>query len=169
MAAAQPRNRTIDFRLRTPEVLARVDESLAELEGLVHKAGEAGCDALALPEDTLGLLKWESANVESLDAVLPGAVSAMLDRLGRAAAKHRMYLVACQDSFEQDGRVYNTSFLLGRDGKEIGRYHKVNLPLVEQGPRAATSSPSSRRRTWGRSACSSATTWSFPRRRGAWP
>ena len=108
-------------------------QSLAELEGLVHKAGEAGCDALALPEDTLGLLKWESANVGSLDAVLPGAVSAMLDRLGRAAAKHRMYLVACQDCFEPDGRVYNTSFLLGRDGKEIGRYHKVNLPLVEQG------------------------------------
>jgi predicted amidohydrolase len=133
VAAAQPRNRTIDFRLSPPEVLARVDQSLAELEGLVHKAGEAGCDALALPEDTLGLLKWESANPGSLDAVLPGAVPTMLKRLGRAAAKHRMYLVVCQETFEKDGRVYNTSFLLGRDGREIGRYHKVNLPLAEQG------------------------------------
>jgi hypothetical protein len=56
----------------------------------------------------------------------------MLDRLGRAAADHRMYLVLCNDAIETDGRVYNTSFLLGRDGKEIGRYHKVNLPLAEQ-------------------------------------
>ena len=57
----------------------------------------------------------------------------MLDRLGKAAADHRMYLVLCNDAIETDGRVYNTSFLLGRDGKEIGRYHKVNLPLAEQG------------------------------------
>ena len=38
VAAAQPANRTIDFRLKPPEVLARVDRSLAELEQLVHKA-----------------------------------------------------------------------------------------------------------------------------------
>jgi predicted amidohydrolase len=132
VAAAQPRNRTIDFRLRPADVLARVDHSLSELEGLVHKAGEAGCDALALPEDTLGLLKWESANPGSLAAILPRAVPTMLERLGRAAAKHRMYLVVCQETIERDDRVYNTSFLLGRDGHEIGRYHKVNLPLTEQ-------------------------------------
>jgi predicted amidohydrolase len=132
VAAAQPRNRTIEFRLRPSEVLARVDRSLTDLEQIIHKAGEAGCDALALPEDTLGLLKWESANPGALDTVLPRAVPRMLDRLGRAAARHRMYLVVCQESFEKDGRVYNTSFLLGRDGKELGRYHKVNLPLAEQ-------------------------------------
>ena len=56
----------------------------------------------------------------------------MLDRLGKAAADHRMYLVLCNDAIEPDGKAYNTAFLLGRDGKEIGRYHKVNLPLAEQ-------------------------------------
>jgi predicted amidohydrolase len=132
VAAAQPRNRTVDFRLSPPDVLVRVDQSLSELERLLNKAGEAGCDALAFPEDTLGLLKWESANPGSLDKVLPKAVPAMLDRLGRAAARHRMYLVVCQETIEKDGRVYNTSFLLGRNGREIGRYHKVNLPLTEQ-------------------------------------
>ena len=132
MAAAQPKNRTIDFRSKPSEVLAKVDESLMELERLVHKAGAAGCDALTLPEDTLGLLKWESANPGAFDAVLPQAIRRMLDRLGKAAAVHRMYLVVCNDAIEKDGRTYNTSFLLGRDGKEIGRYHKVNLPLTEQ-------------------------------------
>jgi predicted amidohydrolase len=132
IAAAQPRNRTIDFRLKPPDVLARVDRSLAELEQLVHKAGAAGCDTLALPEDTLGLLKWEAANPHDLDAVLPEAVSRMLERLGRAASDHRMYLVVCNDAIEPDGHAYNTAFLLGRDGREIGRYHKVNLPMGEQ-------------------------------------
>src|SRR5262249_17961361 len=98
IAAAQPRDRTIDFRLRPSEVLARVDRSLAELEQLVHRAGAAGCDALALPEDTLGLLKWEAANPHDLAAVLPRAVSRMLDRLGEAASDHRMYLVVCNDA-----------------------------------------------------------------------
>jgi hypothetical protein len=43
-----------------------------------------------------------------------------------------MYLVACNDAIEADGLAYNTAFLLGRDGEEIGRYHKVDLPLAEQ-------------------------------------
>jgi predicted amidohydrolase len=141
VAAAQPRNRTIDFRMRSDAALAEVERSLADLVQLVHKAGEAGCDALALPEDTLGLLKWETANPESLSEVLPEAVRRMLDRLGRAAANHRMYLVLCNDAIEMDGRVYNTSFLLGRDGKEVGRYHKVNLPLAEQSRARGTRFP----------------------------
>src|SRR5262245_1673925 len=62
VGAAQPRSRLIDWRTRNPaDVLARVDTSLADLEALVHKAGAAGCDALALPEDTLGLGHWEAA------------------------------------------------------------------------------------------------------------
>ena len=45
-----------------------------------------------------------------------------------------MYLVVLQRHRRaDDGISHNTAFLLGRDGKEIGRYHKVNLPLPEQG------------------------------------
>lgn len=141
VAAAQPRNRTIDYRLTPEEALARVDRSLGELEELVHKAGAAGCDVMALPEDTLGLLNWESAHPRGLGAVLPEAVRRMLDRLGGAGAKHQMYLVLCSDSMESDGRTYNTAFLLGRDGREIGRYRKVNLPLTEQGRTRGESFP----------------------------
>jgi predicted amidohydrolase len=141
VAAAQPRNRTIDFRLKPDDVLDRVDRSLDALEQLVGKAGEAGCDAVALPEDTLGLLNWEAANPQRQRSVLSEAVRRMLDRLGKRAASHRMYLVACSDALESDGHVYNTSFLLGRDGKEIGRYHKVNLPLAEQSHARGSSFP----------------------------
>lgn len=62
IGTCQPRNRTIDFRLAPSEMLAQVDKSLDELANLVHKAGAAGCDAVALPEDTLGLGKWLAAN-----------------------------------------------------------------------------------------------------------
>ena len=35
----------------------------------------------------------------------------------------------------------NTAILLGRDGAEIGRYHKVNLPLAEQNRKRGDSFP----------------------------
>jgi predicted amidohydrolase len=131
VAAAQPRNRTIDFRLKPAGVLAQVEKTLVELDKIVQEAGAAGCDALTLPEDTLGLLKWESANPKELKQVLPEAVRRMLDRLGSAAAKNRMYLVCCSDILGPDGALRNTACFLGRDGKVIGRYVKVQPVLGE--------------------------------------
>jgi predicted amidohydrolase len=131
VGSVQPKSRLIDWRIKDPaEVLAKVDASLGELEGLVHKAGEAKCDVVALPEDTLGLGLWEEALHARPGDVLPQAVDRMLDRLGKAAAGHRMYLVCCNDTFDS-GSVRNTAFFLGRDGREIGRYHKVNMPIHE--------------------------------------
>ena len=131
IGAAQPKARLIDWKLPAAEALARVDGNLAELEALVRKGGEAGCDALALPEDTLGLGKWKAAHRGQEGEVLRAAVPRMLERLGRAAAAHRMYLLCCNDTVDADGALRNTAFFLGRDGKEIGRYHKVNMPIQE--------------------------------------
>jgi predicted amidohydrolase len=122
----------IDFRLQAQEVAGHVDRVLGILEGLVRKGGDAGCDILALPEDSLGLAPWEAAHWETMGDVLNAAVERMLDRLGQVAASYGMYLICCSDACEPDGTVYNTAFFLGRDGSEIGRYHKVNLPAQEQ-------------------------------------
>ena len=135
VAAAQPKNRTIDFRLKPSDALARVELSLDELEKIVHKAGTAGCDVVALPEDTLGLGKWEAANKEALKDVLPQAVKSMLSRLGKAATKHKMYLVCCNSFLDAEGTLRNTAFFLGRDGNEIGRYFKVQPTVTESAQR----------------------------------
>jgi predicted amidohydrolase len=104
VGAVQARARIIDYKLKDPaDVLKQVDNSLEELEQIIEKAGEAKCDALAFPEDTLGLLHWEGVNQEAAKKVLPKAVKRMLDRLGRAAATHRMYLVVCSDLTDAEG------------------------------------------------------------------
>jgi predicted amidohydrolase len=142
VGTAQPKPRLIDWRIEAPaDVLAQVDKNLDELEALVHQAGRAGCDVVALPEDTLGLGRWEAAHPGRLKDVLPEAVRRMLDRLGRAAAEHKMYLVCCNDTVEPDGSEYNTAFFLGRDGKEIGRYRKVNMPIHELTKKRGTGFP----------------------------
>ena len=141
IGAAQPKARLIDHHLDKPEeVLAQVDRSLEELEGLIHKAGVEKCDVLALPEDTLGLGKWEAAHKADLHKVLPLAVDKMLSRLGRAAAAHQMYLVLCNDTADLN-TYQNTAFFLARDGREIGRYHKVNMPIHELDKKRGTEFP----------------------------
>ena len=125
VAACQLRPRVIDFHLKSQAVLEQVERNLVELEKIIDRAGEQKCDALCFPEDTMGLLNWCGVHEVEEQLVLPKVVKRMLDRLGTAAARHRMYLVACSDHVETDGAIYNTAFLLGRDGKEIGRYHKV--------------------------------------------
>src|SRR5215218_8022445 len=122
IAAAQAARRVVDFRLKPDEALATVEKNLNELERIVNRAGEAKCDALVLPEDTPGLLNWVGANEALAKELLPKTTHRMIERLGSAAARHKMYLVVCSDFTESDGEVYNTAFLLGRDGKEIGRY-----------------------------------------------
>jgi predicted amidohydrolase len=131
VCAAESTPRWIDWHLKPAEALTEVDRTLGGLERLVHRAGTAGCDALALPEDSLGVLHWEVGNKALMQEVLPQAVGWMLDRLGRAAAAHHMYLVCSSDVAGQDGTYRNAAFFLGRDGKEIGRYYKVDPTVTE--------------------------------------
>ncbi len=112
-------------------MLTRVDKSLGELEALIDKAAAQKCDAIAFPEDTLGLDLWEAGNHGVAGAVLSEAVQSMRSRFGAAAAKHHLYVLCCSHHIESDGATYNTAFLIGRDGKEIGRYHKTCLTIHE--------------------------------------
>jgi predicted amidohydrolase len=131
VCAAQPTTQYISWRLTPEDALAGVAATLRDLEQLVHLAGTDGCDVLALPEDTLGLLHWEAANKSEMKQVLPKAVDRMLDRLGKAAESHRMYIVCSSDTVKQDGTYRNTAFLLNRNGQEIGRYYNVQPTINE--------------------------------------
>jgi len=136
VAAAQAANRMIDFHLDHKNALAAVEKNLSDLELIIDRAAKAKCDLLVLPEDTLGLLKWIGVHSADAKRFLPEATERMVERLGTTAQRHRMYLVVCSDFVEKNGAIYNTAFLLGRDGKEIGRYHKVCPTWGESAGRA---------------------------------
>jgi predicted amidohydrolase len=136
IAALQPKTRLIDWRLtNVTEVLARVDTSLSELENLIELAAAQKCRAIALPEDTLGLGTWLAGNEKLIPEVLPVAVDRMLKRFSALAAKHQAYIVSCNDNVLPDGKLYNMSFLIGPEGKQIGQYKKV-CPTVHEGARS---------------------------------
>jgi predicted amidohydrolase len=90
-----------------------------------------GCDIIAFPEDTLGTLEWEAGHWSEATSFLKLTEREMLSRFGSVAASYGMYVICCNDCAEGD-LVYNTAILIGRDGREIGRYRKIQLPIHEQ-------------------------------------
>ena len=52
-------------------------------------------------------------------------------RCAALAREYRAYLVPWDYEPRDDGRVYNCSYILDREGNEAGRYHKVNLTRSE--------------------------------------
>ena len=133
VAAAQAKRRSIDWRLKTAkQALEAVDKNLAELEQIVHKAGEKKCDALALPEDTLGLLDWFGVNQQVAKEVLPIAVKRMLERLGRAAAAASDVPGRLQ-RLHRDRRRGVQHRLLARSRRQGDRALSQSLPDVVRG------------------------------------
>ena len=129
VAASQAPRRVVDFRLKPEEALAAVEQNLTQLERIVDRAGQAKCDALALPEDTLGLLNWVGANETLAKEVLPKAVKGMIERLGSAAVPHvfgkQRHQLHCR--FCLFGRLA----VFAQDQRRIGEAREY-LPLFER-------------------------------------
>ncbi|MDH7570595.1 MAG: carbon-nitrogen hydrolase family protein [Armatimonadota bacterium] len=102
--------------------------NLEAYAALVDQAAQGGADIVCLPEGitVVGTGQTYAAVAEPV----PGPATRFL---GACAARNRVYLVA--GLYEWDGqKLYNTSVLLGRDGRLVGKYRKAALP------REATSS-----------------------------
>lgn len=135
IGAAQTANRTIPFRIGGPsDALTRVVTNLEALTALAHKAADDGCTIVAFPEDCLGTLEWEAGHWQQVHDLLRPAGEMMLARLGAVARERSMSIVCCNDlpGSTEGAEVYNTAVLIGADGHEVGRYHKVQPTLSER-------------------------------------
>ncbi len=141
VSAIQTKQRYISYKVGgAAEALAGVRANLDELCALAERAADMGCDIAAFPEDTLGTLEWESGHWDEVAELLRPAEEEMLARLGEIAARRDMAIICCNDCADGDD-VYNTAILLGRDGREAGRYLKVQLPIGEQARARGNSFP----------------------------
>jgi len=130
--AVQARRRLISYKTPTAgAALAQACENLGKLVPLAEEAAAMGCDIVAFPEDTLGAIVWEAAHRDEIAEFLRPAEQEMLTRFGEVARRYGMYVICGSDTVE-DGRVYCSAILIGCDGREIGRQHKVHPPLHER-------------------------------------
>lgn len=91
----------------------------------VDAAGALGLDIVCLSEAILQV--GTPAAAREVAEPIPGPAT---ERLGAAARRHRLWVVA--GLIERDGpRLYNTAVLLDREGQVAGKYRKVHLPREE--------------------------------------
>jgi predicted amidohydrolase len=100
-------------------------ENLDQFAGQIAAAARQRADIVCLPEGitVVGTTKNYADVAESI----PGPST---EFLGEHAREHKVYVVA--GLYERDGSaVYNTSVLLDREGRLLGKYRKVCLPREE--------------------------------------
>jgi predicted amidohydrolase len=99
--------------------------SLDAFAKLVREKIPAGTDIILLGEATS--LVGSGLKYVDVAAPIPGPDT---EFLGQLAREKNAYLVA--GLLEREGKaIYNTSVLIGRDGKLVGKYRKVYLPREE--------------------------------------
>lgn len=108
-----------------PEKTAGPAESVASFCRLIDAAAIEKPDLVCLPEG-ITVVGTGKSYCEVAESV-PGPTTAAL---GEAARRHGCYVVA--GLYERVGAVvYNTSVLIGRDGRLVGSYRKTHLPNEE--------------------------------------
>jgi predicted amidohydrolase len=100
-------------------------ENLEQFAKFIGEAGKAGADVACLPEGVT--ICGTNLSYADVAEAVPGPTT---EFLGAAAKDANAYVIA--GLYEREGKaVYNTSVLIGRDGKLIGKYRKVCLPREE--------------------------------------
>ncbi|HZT28662.1 MAG TPA: carbon-nitrogen hydrolase family protein [Bryobacteraceae bacterium] len=122
--APPPRQVVVQAINYRPEHAASAEDSvsqfLAQVDRLVTRA-----DVILLPEG-ITVVSTGKTYAEVAEPV-PGPTTA---RLGEMARRKRAYLVA--GIYEREGTtLYNTSVLLDRQGRLLGKYRKVYIPREE--------------------------------------
>lgn len=103
----------------------------------IDAAGKLGLDIVCLGEAVTSV--GTNASLDDVAEPVPGPTTT---RLGEAAKKNRLWVVASLNE-RVDSVVYNTAVLLNRRGEIAGMYRKVHLPREEwkEGVRPGGESP----------------------------
>ncbi|MGA2499296.1 MAG: carbon-nitrogen hydrolase family protein [Tepidisphaeraceae bacterium] len=100
-------------------------ENLQQFAKFIDEAGAAKADIICLPEGIT--VCGTGLKYAAVAEAVPGPSAQFL---GECAARNKAYIVA--GLYERDGKgIYNTSVLIGRDGRLAGKYRKVCLPREE--------------------------------------
>ena len=103
---------------------AEVERNLDTAERLVSAAARRGAQLVGLPEN-FAFLRSEGQPVPEAQT-LDGA---WVRRMGELSRRHRLTLLlgSVPERIEGEARVYNTSVLLGPDGRTLATYRKIHL------------------------------------------
>jgi len=102
----------------------RVDRNVAKACRLVRAAAAGGAKLVALPEN-FPYLRYEGGPVDYRES-LDGELVQSMGELSRELSIH-LLLGSIPETIPRSRRIYNTSVLLGPDGKTLATYRKIHL------------------------------------------
>lgn len=117
-----------------PGLQSYLERNLEKYIRYLHEAGRNKADLACTQEDFLGagiyMMHIDRPHLfASCAEEIPGPV---FFRLSEIAKLYSMYIAANFYEKDKDG-IYNTSVLVGRDSRLIGKYRKVHMPPYENG------------------------------------
>ncbi|MCL2058539.1 MAG: carbon-nitrogen hydrolase family protein [Oscillospiraceae bacterium] len=104
------------------------DKCVEHMLELAEECLKEKADVVTMPE-WYQYKTGEAANVEKSKLYIDDN----LERSSKLAKKYGAYVVTWDLEHTADGKVYNTSFIYGRDGSEVGRFRKVHPTSGELG------------------------------------
>ncbi|MDQ2732188.1 MAG: carbon-nitrogen hydrolase family protein [Armatimonadota bacterium] len=110
------------YGIGTPEDTARLMDDTAKI---IRRASHMGADILAFPE------VYPQLATSGRIAFAEPEDGGTLLQIRELAAKHNLYIVWPRFEQYKDGLVYNSAVVVGRDGRVVGRYHKM-FPTVDE-------------------------------------
>ncbi len=114
----QPTTTTVVRVAAITQSWAKENRTLAHVLDMLSKAAEQRSQIVCLPEECIPTDGGAQA-------------AAAVKAISEAAQKHRMYIAA--NLKERDGaKLYSTSYLIGPDGKAVGKYRKTHRLPDEQ-------------------------------------
>lgn len=113
------------MKLALIQIAAQTEKeaSLQLAESYIRKAAAEGADLAVLPE-----MFCCPYSTENFPVYAESENGMCRTRMAAAARENRIFLVAgSMPELDSDGRVYNTSYVFDREGKQIAKHRKVHL------------------------------------------
>lgn len=105
-----------------------VEQCHEELLKLAEQCMKEGADLVFMPE----AYQYKSARMNtSREELVKTYAEGYKEKCSLLARKYNTYVIPWDYELDENGRLYNTSYILDRNGNEIGRYRKVNTTRCE--------------------------------------
>lgn len=109
--------------------LAKPDQNFAKVHDYTERAAEAGADVVAFPE------MWNTGYaLKQLGDLADPDGKRTIQQLQADAKKFHINIVGGSVATARDGKFYNTTYVVDKDGQLVGTYDKVHLfGLMDEG------------------------------------
>lgn len=113
----------IKIALCQMNVVDNKQENIKKATSMINEAANQNSNFIVLPE----MFNCPYSNDKFIEYAEEENLSITLDNISKLAKKHETYILAGSIPEKEDSKIYNTSYLFGKDGEIITKHRKMHL------------------------------------------